>query len=110
MVDPPKGAFYLLCDRNIHVHTQSIQLIFLPGVGKYKLRKAGPPRLSTFYQLWNGRQEPSHELSYTDQVVGASEKRLLLNKVCVTYKVCDTIGVGGVGGRRRKFCKSIFAR
>jgi len=55
--------------------------------------KASPPSLPTSYQRWNGSQEPSHVLSDTEQVVGASEKCFLLSKVCVIRKVCVTIGV-----------------
>jgi len=66
-----------------------------PGHGEIRAHsgKASPPRLPTSYQRWNGSHEPSHVLSDTEQVVGASEKCFLLSKVCVICKVCVTVGV-----------------
>jgi len=47
--------------------------------------KASPPSLPTSYQRWNGSQEPSHVLSDTEQVVGASEKCFLLSSTSAKY-------------------------
>jgi hypothetical protein len=104
----PKGTFCLLllslvkmgcdeetCGRNTYTEYPTN---LTPGHREIRAHsaKASPPRLSASYQGWNGRQEPSHVLCNTQQVVGAIEKCLLLSKVCVICRVCFTVGGRGV--------------